>query len=122
MKTLFITATVFLLLCIALFLNYKYINNTVEELTDLTNSLDITNKKECEETLLKITEKWEKSTDRFSLSVSFREIDYLGEVLISLSHYCKVGNESEFEKYKELLLDAIDGVSRLERFSVINIL
>lgn len=122
MKTLFITATVFLLLCIALFLNYKYINNTVEELTDLTNSLDITNKKECEETLLKITEKWEKSTDIFSLSVSFREIDYLGEVLISLSHYCKVGNESEFEKYKELLLDAIDGVSRLERFSVINIL
>ena len=122
MKTLFITATVFLLLCIALFLNYKYINNTVEELTDLTNSLDITNKKECEETILKITEKWEKSTDIFSLSVSFREIDYLGEVLISLSHYCKVGNESEFEKYKELLLDAIDGVSRLERFSVINIL
>lgn len=122
MKTLFITATVFLLLCIAMFLNYKYINNTVEELTDLTNSLDITNKKECEETLLKITEKWEKSTDIFSLSVSFREIDYLGEVLISLSHYCKVGNESEFEKYKEMLLDAIDGVSRLERFSVINIL
>lgn len=122
MKTLFITATVFLLLCIAMFLNYQYINNTVEELTDLTNSLDITNKKECEETILKITEKWEKSTDIFSLSVSFREIDYLGEVLISLSHYCKVGNESEFEKYKELLLDAIDGVSRLERFSVINIL
>ena len=122
MKTLFITATVFLLLCIAMFLNYQYINNTVEELTDLTNALDITNKKECEETILKITEKWEKSTDIFSLSVSFREIDYLGEVLISLSHYCKVGNESEFKKYKELLLDAIDGVSRLERFSVINIL
>ena len=122
MKTLFITATVFLLLCIALFLNYKYINNTVEELTDLTNSLDITNKKECEETLLKITEKWEKSTDIFSLSVSFREIDYLGEVLISLSHYCKVGNEGEFERYRQLLLDAIEGVSRLERFSIINIL
>lgn len=122
MKTLFITATVFILLCVSMFLNYRYINNTVEELTDLTNSLDIGNKEECEKKVLQIKEKWEKSTPIFSLSVSFREIDYLGEVLISLSHYCETGNESEFERYRLLLLDAIDGVSRLERFSVINIL
>ena len=122
MKTLFITATVFILLCVSMFLNYRYINNTVEELTDLTNSLDIGNKEECEKKVLQIKEKWEKSTPIFSLSVSFREIDYLGEVLISLSHYCETSNESEFERYRLLLLDAIDGVSRLERFSVINIL
>ena len=122
MKSIFITSTVFILLCTAMVLNYNYINNTAEELTALANSLDLSDKEECEKTVLEIKEKWERSTDIFSLSVSFREIDYLGEVLISLSHYCKVGNEGEFERYRQLLLDAIEGVSRLERFSIINIL
>ena len=122
MKTLFITVAVFILLCTAMTLNYRYINDTAEELTALTSSLDITNKEDCEAKVIKIKEKWEKSTDIFSLSVSFREIDYLGEVLISLSHYCEEGNAGEFERYRLLLLDAIEGVSRLERFSVLNIL
>lgn len=122
MKTIFITATVFILLCAAMVLNYRYINNTAEELTELANSLDFSDKEECKKTVLHIKEKWENSTAIFSLSVSFREIDYLGEILISLSHYCEIGNRSEFERHRLLLLDAIDGVSRLERFSVINIL
>ena len=122
MKTIFITVTVFLLLCAAMVLNHGYINSTADELTALANSLDITNKEECEAKVIKIKEKWEKSTNIFSLSVSFREIDYLGEVIISLSHYCKEGNAGEFERYRLLLLDAIEGVSRLERFSVLNIL
>ena len=122
MKSIFITSTVFILLCTAMVLNYNYINEAAKELTALTNSLDLSDKEECEKTVLEIKEKWERSTDIFSLSVSFREIDYLGEVLISLSHYCNVGNEGEFERYRQLLLDAIEGVSRLERFSIINIL
>ena len=122
MKTIFITVAIFVLLCAAMVLNHRYINNTADELSALASSLDITNKEECEAKVIEIKEKWEKSTDIFSLSVSFREIDYLGEVLISLSHYCKEGNAQEFERHRLLLIDAIEGVSRLERFSVLNIL
>ena len=122
MKTLFITATAFLLLCTAMFFNYRHINKTADELCTLTSSLDFDNKEDCKATLLQIKEKWERSKNIFSLSVSFREIDYLGETLISLTHYFEMGDESEFLKYREFLIDAIEGVSRLESFSVINIL
>ena len=122
MKTLIITSTAFILLCVAIVLNYGYINNTANELSALVSALDFSDIEECKKGVANIQEKWERSYDIFSLRVSFREIDYLGETLISLSHYCEEGNESEFEKYRKLLLDAIEGVSRLEKFSVMNIL
>ena len=63
----------------------------------------------------------EKSIPLFSLSVSFREIDYLGETLLALSAACENRDEVEFERYRALLIDALDGVSRLEQLSIVNI-
>ena len=122
MRTLIITVTIFVAMCILMVLNYNSIPDTSDELTRLTDSLDYSSKAECQATLTELDDLWKKSSPIFSLTVSFREIDYLGETLLSLSSSFESGNKIEFEKYRSLLIDAIDGVSRLEKISVISIL
>ena len=121
MRTLITVSAIFLILCIVMVFNYRYINETADELVYLVGSLSLENPL-CKQTINKIERKWEKSSYIFSLTVSFKDIDYLGETLLSLKSAAESKNETEFEKYKTLLVDAIDGVRRLERFSVINIL
>ena len=121
MRTLITVLSVFLLLCIAMTVNFRYINKTADELTELANSLSVDDG-DCLEKIDEIKKRWEKSSTIFSLSVGFKEIDYLKEALISLESSAEYGDKLEFERYRVLLIDAIDGVRRLERFSVMNIL
>ncbi len=122
MRTLIITVAAFLILCILMMLNHSYIKKTADELVRLTDALDFSDKEACLETLNELDALWEKSSPIFSLTVSFREIDYLGETLLSLRSSFESANKHEFERYRLLLFDAIDGVARLEDFSIINIL
>ena len=121
MRTLIISSAIFLALCVAMFLNYRYINETADELVFLTQSLSL-GEGDCISKIDEIEKKWKKSSSVFSLTVSFKDIDYLGETLLSLKSAAENENEVEFEKYKALFIDAIDGVRRLEKFSIINIL
>ena len=121
MKTLTIVLAIFFALCTAMLLNFIYINESADELTHLTEELsfdDPSVAKKIEE----IEKKWEKSSVIFSLTVNFKDIDYLGESLVALKSSARTRDKDEFERYRLLVIDAIDGVRRLERFSVMNIL
>lgn len=102
-------------------LNFNYINSVADEMTEIARSLDLEASEECGKKITELEEIWKKSEAIFSLSVNFKETDHLGETLLALKAAHKSGSIDEFEKSRELLIDAIDGVSRLERFSVINI-
>ena len=121
MRTLVAVLIVFVMLCIAMTTNFLYINKTADELTELVNSLSLDDTN-CTYKINEIKNRWEKNSVIFSLSVSFKEIDYLGETLIALESTAKSKSELEFERCRLLLVDAIDGVRRLERFSIMNIL
>ena len=122
MKAVIITVAAFVLLCALMFLNHAYIKATANELVRLTESLDFSDKEASRQTLHEIDELWKKSSLIFSLTVSFREIDRLGECIITLSSSLEDSSEALFEGYRNLLIDAIEGVARLEDFSVMNIL
>ena len=102
--------------------NNIYINNTAKELDKLAQSLKHLENEERTKRIEEINNLWKKSETLFSLTVSFRETDHLGETILSLAAADKSQNEAEFEKYLLLLIDAIDGVARLEKFSALNIL
>ena len=122
MRTIIITVAAFLILCALMVVNHSYIKSTASELVRLTESLDFGDKDASRSTLEEIDKTWQKSLVIFSLTVSFREIDHLGEVLLSLTYSLDGTCETDFELYRALLLDAIDGVARLENFSATNIL
>ena len=92
MRTLITVLSVFLLLCIAMTANFRYINKTADELTELANSLSLYDG-DCLDKINEIKKRWEKCSAIFSLSVGFREIDYLGEALLSLESSAEYVNE-----------------------------
>lgn len=120
MRALVISIILFGILCAVIAANFVYINDTADELRNMAAMLDIENK-HSEAIIEEIDKKWKKSEKIFSLSVSYKELDFFGETLISLREAYKSGEKFEFERHKALLLDALDGMSRLERFSVANI-
>jgi hypothetical protein len=105
----------------AIAVNFNYINSVADRMTDIARSLDFSDPEECGKQIDALEKLWKKNEAIFSLSVNFKETDHLGETLLALKAAHKSSSKDEFEKSRELLIDAIDGVSRLERFSVLNI-
>lgn len=120
MRSLIISLALFLCLCVCIVFNFIYINKTAGQLYELIESLQCST--EYEDDLLRLERLWEKSSGVFGLSVSYREIDHFGETLLSLRAAFDAGNSADFGNYRLLLIDAVDEISRLERFSVDNLL
>ena len=121
MRSLIIIIVVFLAMICAITVNFNYINSVADEMTEIAHSLDLAKYEECGKKISELEEIWKKSETDFSLSVNFKETDHLGETLLALKAAHKSASADEFQKSRELLIDAIDGVARLERFSVLNI-
>ena len=64
----------------------------------------------------------EKSKKLLSLSVPFRDLDHVEEPLVGLRWAYDEEDEKEFQKYHALLLDAVEEIARIERFSFENLL
>ena len=122
MKGLIITVCLLLVLSIAIFLNSLYLVKVHNELVKMTNSLTENPSAENEIYIQKAQAYWERSKIILSLSVNNKEIDNLSNALDSLALANKLRATLEFSLYKELFENAIEGIFRLERFSVENIL
>ena len=121
MRSLIIIIVAFFATVCLMALNFNHVNAVAEEMTSLAESLDMSDTEQCSADINEIERIWQKNEAIFSLSVSFRETDHLGETILALRSAFDTRDLSEFEKQRALLKDAIDGVARLERFSVINI-
>ena len=119
MKAFWISLVLFLVLLLGIFWNIHYIHESEESLTELVDALDDSENRE--ERLCELELFWEKNRDIFGLSVGFREIDHFGEVLRELRWAQDYGLEAEFQKYRALLLDAIEEITRNEKLSLGNI-
>lgn len=106
-----------LLLCIGL--NAHYIR---KQASFLTQTAELLQEEENRPTALAELEAfWQKHRNWIGLSVGFREMDHFGEVLTNLRWAYDTGDEQEFRRYRLLFLDAIEEISRTERFSVRNL-
>lgn len=120
MKALVISLIIFTLLSVALFANFVYVNNTADSLHSLAKSLTLA--PSGKDALDKLEAEWSKASLVFGLSVNSKEINAMDETLLSLRSAYTLGREYEFEHTKALLIDCINDLRRLERFSVKNIL
>ena len=115
MRTVLITTALFIALCIIMVMNYNYVSGAAHELFLLAESLDYSEKEACHATIVQMEELWQKSSRLIALSANLREIDYLGETLLSLRSSFETESEKDFERYRVLLIDAIEGVAQLEK-------
>lgn len=120
MKTFYTALCVFSLLCLIIICNVFFIAQTEETLSHMLYTLPCC--KEAKESLDTLNTFWQKRRIAASLSVSFDAIKEMDDRLTELYSALQNGEEKEFEKARALALNAAERLSRLERFSLENII
>ena len=119
MKAVWACVILLVALLLGVWGNARYIHQSAEWLTNMATKLT---KEENRDILLDELETfWEEKRPWFSLSVGFRELDHFAEILSHLRWAHDKKNESEFEKHRRLLEDAIKEITRTEQWSIENI-
>ena len=118
MKSLIITIILFCLLLGCIIINSFFVHRTVAHLNDLLSQIE--DSPDRESTLSELEAYWEKQEQLLSFSVSFRDLDHVGETLAGLRWAHDERDEKEFRKYHALLSDAVEEIARIERLSFEN--
>ncbi len=119
MKSFLLSLALLALVITGVCVNRIYISHAADVINGTVSQLDL--KDDSKESLEKLERYWEKHQKYIGLSVSYRELDHLGEMLISLRWAYDTENEAEFEKYRALTFDAVEEITRMERFSIENL-
>lgn len=108
--------TLVALLVLGTAMNFIYINNVGNTLTELTLSV------ESSESAMELRDYWESQTRSVSVTVSNSAIERLTDAIDTLVCYAESARDDEPARSIALVLNAIDGMRRLECFSLSNIL
>ena len=122
MRGLIITLILFAILISIVIINSFYVNNIIN---GIKNEITALKSFPCEENAViikQIKSDWEKDSILISLSVGYEDIEELTDMIVSLEASNSAKDYNQFKLYYELLLNSIEEIGRLEKFSVKNIL
>lgn len=122
MRGFIITSVLFILLLIMIFSNFYFVKTLIN---DMQKNVNLLNSIPCKENAIiieKLIAEWEKDSIWLSFSVSYDNIEELTNILDSLKATNSTENFEQFQIHVELLLNAIEEIGRLEKFSIKNIL
>lgn len=101
--------------------NYLYINRVSDELTVMAYDIPAVGGDGRYAAVSRLDEYWQEHQNRVGLSVSFVELNRVSDAITSMKSYAASGEDADFECTRELLLNAIREMRRLEAFTIGNI-
>ncbi len=119
MKAFWASVILFGLLLIGIVGNAIYLCNSADQIRALELLLDEPSQRQ--ENLFLLEESWARKQKIIALSVEFESIDRITEAISGLRWAYSTEEKEEFERYRILLLDAIDKMERAEKLSVENL-
>lgn len=122
MKGFIITSILFSLLLLTIILNAAFLNSSIQDMKNTVELLTPIPCKDNNEIIDQLIQKWEQKSIWFSLSVSYEDVEELTDMIDSLKATNETQNIEQFTIHTELLLNTLDEIIRLERFSIDNIL
>ena len=122
MKGFIITTLLFVILMTVISLNVFFISQTINTMKAEVSSLSRTPCLENEEIITNIINAWNKNSVWMSLSISNDDIEEVTDIIDSLKAANSTDNIIQFQINIELLLNSIEELGRLEKFSIKNIL
>ena len=122
MKAFVIICVIFAVMLGCIVFNYFYINKISNELYVLASGISGVEEDGCYAGVSQLDQYWQQHHDRVGLSVSFVELNRVSDAITSMKSYAAAGEEADFECARELLLNAIHEMRRLEAFTIGNIL
>ena len=118
MKAFLASILLFFVLLSLIIGNAVYVHRVSAHIRDVLERMDESN---AEESLSALEAYWQRHRKYVALSVSYRELDHLCELLLSLRATLESENREDFTLYRKIAIDAADELSRLERFSIENL-
>lgn len=112
MKVLAITLILFTAMLFVISQNYIYINEVSEQIITLVNDGSI----------YELEEYWNENLLYVGFSVGYRELDRMSELIVELKSYYEAGYTAEFMRVRHLVAEAAGDISRLEKFSLENLI
>ena len=120
MRSLVITLLLIFAMLGAIALNNVYIRKTSEFISNCINEENFeADPKGSIETLDKF---WQKNHPIVGLSVGYKELDQMSDLIVELRIYHELGDKGEIRRVRALILETADEISRLERFALENLL
>ena len=120
MRSFIATILIFIFMCIAITLNNRYVKDCASYICDCVSEESFYNDPKA--AVNRLEDFWKKNHPFIGLSVGFKELDRLSELIIELKSYTELGNSSEMKRLRMLIIDSSDDISRLEKFDIENLL
>ena len=118
MRSFIITAFLFLLMLCIIFFNMQYVRKAADYIRDCVS--DSSFEKDAKEAVKDLENFWNDNISKISLSVGYKEIDRMSELIIDLKAYVAVGNLCEINRTRDLIAETASDISRLEKFHLEN--
>ena len=120
MRSFIITSLLFTAVLWVIFFNGNYINSSAEYIVEcVEDSTFEADPIGCIESLENF---WKENQAKVGLSVGYKELDRMSDLIIDLRTYFELGNSAEVKRVRVLIVETADEISRLERFSLENLL
>ncbi len=120
MRSLIATTVLFILVCGAIFLNNRYIKSTADFICECVSEDAF--ERDPSAAIEKLDKFWEKNHPIVGLSVGYKELDRMSDLIIDLRIYHELGNAEEIKRVCALIVECADEISRLEKFELENLL
>lgn len=118
MKTLWISIILFSAMIIIIIINALYINNVVNHLQELVSTLDPIYTPQCNISVQKISDFWDKHQKVIRLSANNIETNKITDCIVQLKASVTSQSQMDFELSKQTLLNYIE---RLQKQEIINL-
>ena len=120
MRSFIITSLLFSAVLSVIFFNRNYINSSAEYILDCVSDTEF--ETDPIGSIERLENFWEKNHPIVGLSVGFKELDRMSDLIIDLKTYFELENADEVKRVRILITEAADEISRLERFGLENLL
>lgn len=122
MKSFYIALCVLALLTAAIGLNYIYINKVSNQLSTVIDEIKGTDAKEASQKISDLKEIWSREKIKISMSVGYVALNKVDDSISSLEAALDEKSQYDFHNCLSILENAVKELTRLEKFSVFNIL
>ena len=120
MRAFIITLFLFAATCSAIVTNKIYIKRTSEHIVERVSSEEF--ERDPQAVADELNEFWEKNHPIVGLSVGYKELDRMSDLIIDLKIQIELSNQAEVTRLRAMIVECADEVSRLERFHLENLL
>ena len=120
MRTFVATIFIFIFTCSVIIVNNRYVTSCASYISECVS--DESFSKSPENSVKRLETFWEKNHPFVGLSVGFKELDRMSDLIIDLKICTELGDTSEATRLRMLIIDSADDISRLEKFDIENLL